>query len=148
MKVIPDGWSEHHRPVTEGAFQSSVELLNPGTGPGKTSDWTFDGGLTDGAPDVLWNGRARIQQLANQASLTDAADQLIVPNLYLVVIPKDAPQPTADVTRVKVTAVDSNGDPSLVGKVLTVLSVETGTHTWERDLTCILDQTNQTGDGQ
>ncbi|MFC8732177.1 DUF6093 family protein [Luteimicrobium sp. NPDC057192] len=136
--VIPPTWSEHHRPVTEGAMSATIRLENPGE-----SGWDPVNGSTPGTPTVLWSGLARVQQNDTQSGQADAVDQDVALTTYLVVIPKDAPQPTADVTSVVITGNAENGDPDLVGKRFTVRSVETGSLTWERDLTCELDQTNQ-----
>lgn len=136
--VIPAGWSEHHRPVTEGAMGATIRLETPGN-----STWDPITGATDGTPVVVWTGPARVQQQATAPAARDAAGQLVIATTYLVVIPQDAPTPAVDTTTVVVTAVDANGDPDVVGRRLIVRSVETGSLTWERDLTCEYDQTNQ-----
>jgi hypothetical protein len=139
MQVIPAGWSEHHQPVTESAMTATINLETPGTPGG----WDPTSGPTDGTVVVVWSGPARVQVLNDIAGQIEAADQSVTSARYLVVIPKAAPLPVLDVTTVHVTAVTGNGDVNLVGKRLTVRSADTGSITWERDLTCDLDETNQ-----
>lgn len=138
MQVIPDDWSEHHVPVTNGAMQGTVSLQIPGE-----STWTPEDGFIPATPTVLWTGPARIQENANAPQATNSTDQDVIVTTYLIVIPKLAPRPDTEKVRVVVVGVGDNGDPSLVGKRFIIRSVETGTHTWERDLTCQLDETNQ-----
>jgi hypothetical protein len=140
MKVIPDGWSAHHAPVSQGAMQCDVALEMPGE-----STWTPEDGFTPATPVVTWSGRARIQANANAPAQPLTGDQNVTTTTYLIVIPRTAPQPDIEKVRVVVTAVDPNGDFSLVGKRFIIQSVETGTQVWERDLTCQLDETNNEG---
>lgn len=138
-RLIPTGWAAHHEPVARATMTATVALQVTGTAGG----WDPTTGPNPGTTTTtLWAGPARIQRADTQQGDTTAAGQDITGAAYLVTLPKTAPAPQVG-TRVKVTTPGPNADPHMAGTVLTVRSVTTGSLTWELDLLCELDETNQ-----
>lgn len=122
--VIPDGWEDHHRPVTEAAMTATVELWS-----GADPEWVWDDQAQQEVRDLgdlLWTGPARIQQ-RNDTDLGVAGGQQVTTHRYLVTLPHDVG------TGTWVQVVES-GDP-LLG-LLRVVDTQKGSLRWERDLLC------------
>lgn len=131
--VIPADWAAHHRPVAEGTMTGTCEIRHPG---GTTS---FDPatGTRDTVPHPPHHtGPARLQARPAETSAGVAGEQQITTYEYLVVVDLDGSADTKVGDLVTVTAVDDNGDAALVGQMLTVTGVSSGSLAWERDLIC------------
>lgn len=134
-RVVPDGWSAHHRAVPVGAMTATVTI----TGDTNPGDWDPDTGEieeTDGTP--VYTGAARVKALPADAAEPEAAGQHVSARLYLVAIP----DLTAAVETGHRVHVDTAEDPLLVGCDLTVEDVQRGSLVWDRVLTCSLDAAN------
>lgn len=135
--VMPAVWSAGHRPVVEAAFTASCEMRRPGDASTILDPTT---GKTTRVPrPVHYAGPCSVEVLSagEQEALT--GDQQVTTVGYRVSIAYDvAPELRVD-DLVKVTAVDDNGDPTLVGRVLKVLSFARGSVAWERDINCVDD---------
>lgn len=121
-------------------MNATCEITHGTTGGG----WTPGGGGTAGTPVVTYTGPCRVQYDATAPRDTDAADQLTTEQTVLVAIPRGADAQRED-ARVRITAVDSNGPSSLVGRLFVVRSVNRSSLGWEQDLTCVDDTDNQPG---
>lgn len=137
-RVIPAGWSEHHRPVVAGTRTAQCTITTTGTASG----WDPVTGPTPGTRTTLHTGSCRVQALDNNEGAVDAAAQDITVSRYLVVIDHTAAEVPIG-ARVKVTVCPD--DQQLVGKTLTVKDVRHASLRVERDLICTLDATNQAG---
>lgn len=135
--VIPPNWSDTHRPVVEKTMTGTCTIRRPG-GTGKSFD--PETRATTITPHAAhYEGPCRVQMLPLFGRASDAADQPVANQGYLVTITWDAagdavPLSVDDI--VTVTAVEENGDPSLVDRTLIVGGITRGTLTWERDLLC------------
>lgn len=135
--VIPSGWSAHHRAVTEGAMTATVEARRPGGTEGAMNPATGERTVTPFAPH--YTGKARIQIVPMFGGDTETAGQQVTTAGYLVTVKLAGSDGWKVDDLVKVTAVDANGDPTLVGRELTVTVVARGSLAWERDLRCTDD---------
>lgn len=108
------------------------------------SDWDPTTGPVIGELRVVFKGPCRVQYATTVPRHGDAAGQLITERTVLVALPRSAPTVT-DGARVYITAVDDDGATHLVGRVLTVQSVNRSSLSWEQDLTCTDDHDNQPG---
>lgn len=132
-RVIPADWSAHHRPILTSTRGATVALRRPGgiTGPLDAETGTYP--VTPNT--AYYTGPARIQILPVGERTQMAGDQEITTAAYAVMLDHqvNASQLTDLVT---VTAVDDNGDAWMVGRELTVESIESGSLHWERRLLC------------
>lgn len=137
-RVIPEGWSAHHQPVVAGSWTADVTIRPPGNTQGEFNPAT--GTYDDPQPHPAhYTGRARVQVEPMFAGDREAGGQQVTVAGYLVVVDRDTSTGTEVGHIVKVTGVDDNGDPALVGRELTVSGVAYGSLAWERDLTCTDD---------
>lgn len=137
--VIPPGWAVHHRPVAAGAMTASIAIRPPGGIPGEFDETTGRRGPTVPLP-AHYTGPARIQsQPVFGTREAVSGGQEISTLTYLVAIELEGADGCKVGDLVKVTAVDDNGDPTLVDRTLTVAGVARGSLSWERDLLCIDD---------
>lgn len=137
--VVPPDWAAHHRPVSAGAMTATVEIRPAGGTPGAFNDTT---GKRDPATPFAahYTGPARIQpQPVLGTQQTISGGQEISSLTYLVAIELAGADGCKVGDLVKVTAVDDNGDPTLVDRTLTVEGVARGSLSWERDLVCTDD---------
>lgn len=131
--VIPAAWSAAHRIVVAATHTAAVSLRRPGGTQG-----TFDP-VTGTYPTVphsaYYDGPARVQVLATADQEHMAGEQEISTLGYAVML-----EHTVSGMQIEdlcaVTAVDDNGDQWLVGRELTVESIESGSLHWERRLIC------------
>lgn len=136
-RVIPEGWSAHHQPVVAGTWTAEVEIRAPG---GTEGDFDPETGIRETVPyEPHHTGKARFQVEPIFAADRETGGQQVSVAGYLVVVDRDGSVATEVGHLVKVTGVDENGDPALVGRPLTVTGVAYGSLAWERDLTCIDD---------
>lgn len=137
-RVVHPSWAAHHAPVAQGAMGATCEITNGSTGGG----WDPVNGATPSTPIVTYTGPCRVQYEPTAPRDADAADQAVIVRTVLVALPRaaDRQQPGA---RVRITAVDANGHAALVGRTFTVEAANTSSLSWEQDLTCTEDATNQ-----
>jgi hypothetical protein len=137
--VIPADWSTAPRIVMAGTRTGQCGLRHPGAATGAFDPAT---GTYPGAErTAYWTGSCRIQATPIFGGRPeDAAGEAITTVAYLVAVDLDADDP-ADQLRVgdlvRVSALDDNGDQTLIGRDLTVQSIARGTLAWERDLVCV-----------
>lgn len=132
-RVIPVGWSEHHRPVAKGSMTGELEVLQvrPRTSIADT------GGTVVLAAEVP----CRVQQL-NRSTNSAAAGQAAPLRDYLVTLPHDTAvdfTPGVPGQTLRITKADN---PRHVGLTLTVKQVMAGSLTWELGLICEHHQLN------
>lgn len=131
-RVVPAGWSEHHRPVAVGSMTGRADVLV--TVP-RTSI------LDEGGESLVAEGvPCRVQQL-NRASNGATVGQEAHLRDYLVTVPVDTPvdfKAGADGHRLRITEADAQ---AAVGLELAIKQVLKGTLLWELDLICEHNQT-------
>lgn len=135
-RVIPTGWSGHHRGVARGGMTATCRLEQAGTGEGA---WNENTQSTDPpAPTTSWSGPCRVQAQPTQAQDAESAGQQVTTRTYLVAVPLHAVLPEAGVNggRVVVTACE---DPTLLDRPLRIADITRGSLLWERDLVCVDD---------
>ncbi|MBG6085817.1 DUF6093 family protein [Zhihengliuella flava] len=121
-KVIPDGWSEHHRPVAESTMTADCVIVRAaGPPPYPLPDgWTGE--------TQVWAGKCRLQELKREAAPV-AAEQPVNTRQYLVTIPYT---PGLDIHT------GETGDTVIVaGRRYTVAQQMYGSEVWEWDLICV-----------
>lgn len=136
-RVIPAGWSQHHRPVTVSAMTGLVVLYaaaDPTAWPAAVTD------------TVLWEGPARIQALTS-ATDTVSVDQASNTRPYLVAVPLTGFPTVIPMGEPGAYLVvkENPDDPAMVGHKLTVRDVQHGSLAWERDLVCDSNLTTNNG---
>lgn len=134
--VIPADWSAHHRPIVDSTHTATVELRRPGGTKGEFIESTGTYGTVPFPPYYgagATEPNARIQVLPANAQEKQAADQEISTLGYAVMLDFAVVGAQLD-DLVKVVAVGDNGDAWLVGRELTVTSIEGGSLHWERRL--------------
>lgn len=136
-RVIPTGWSAHHRPVVEGTWTGTCTIRRPGVVKGDFDEETLTYESTPHDPH--YTGKCRVQVQPIFSGDREAAGQKVTVAGYLVAVDLATSDQTKVDDVVKVTGIDDNGDPTLVGRELTVSGVARGTLAWERDLTAIDD---------
>lgn len=133
--VIHLDWARHHRPVAAATHTATVAIRRPGGTPGVFDP---DTGRTPVEPFTSHHsGTARIQVLTAAEQETLVGGQEVTTLGYRVTVDHDAATGAVDFAvndLVDVTAVDDNGDPTLVGRTLTVVAVARGSLAWERVL--------------
>lgn len=134
--VIPPDWSAHHRQVVDETHTATVTLRRPGGTRGAFDRASGTYPMTPNA--VYFTGPARIQVLADTAQVALVAEQESSSLRYAVMLDHAASGIQLD-DLCTVTAVDDNGDASLVGRDLTVESIARGSLHWERRLICTDD---------
>lgn len=135
--VMPADWSAGHRPVVEAAFTASCEIRHPGGSSTSIDPVTGQTVRTPFPAHYAGPCSVEILHALEQEALT--GDQQVTTLGYRVTITFDAaPQLRVD-DLVKITAVDDNGDPTLVGQALKVQSFARGSLAWERDINCVDD---------
>ena len=125
-RVIPKGWSAHHRPAAEGTLTGVCDARRADRAGGP-------GGIIYGTP--VWNEKpCSVQFLSQSARPVVVVDSTEVQVTHRVSVPITL----TDVGYGDVITVTANpDDPRLTGTILTVVTVESGTTNWTRDLACI-----------
>lgn len=132
-RVIPTGWSAHHRPVAEGTMTGACTIRDPAQDTqGEFDDET--GTYPTVPADPYYTGVCRAQQ-QKQPQVATTGEQRVSTHDYLVTVPASV----AGVKLGHIVTVTSAVDPSLIGRPLKVVDVMRGTEMWERDLICIDD---------
>lgn len=131
--VITPDWSAHHRPILDGTRTATVALRRPGGTPGAFDPAT---GTYPSTPfPAYYTGPARVQVLPANDQVRLLAEQQVSTLGYQVTLDYEVAGVQLD-DLLAVTAVDDNGDDDLVGRDLTVESIERGSLHWERRLLC------------
>ncbi|HEY1118755.1 MAG TPA: DUF6093 family protein, partial [Acidimicrobiales bacterium] len=130
--VLPAGWSAGHRPVVEATFTASCEIRHKGTVAGGINQTTGETTRTPNAPHYTGPCTVQVLPALEQAAVT--GDQEVTTLGYRVTITYDAAPALKVDDLVKITAVDDNADPTLVGHDLLVQSFVRGSVSWERDI--------------
>lgn len=139
-RVIHPAWAAHHAPVAVGTMNATCTITHASTGGG----WDPVTGPAAATPAVTYTGPCRVTYRDARGGDGDAADQSTSILPVLVALPLTAlPQQVG--ARITITAVDANGPVGLAGRTLTVRDVGNSSLTFEQDLTCTDDQTNQPG---
>lgn len=146
-RLIDPGWSQHHRPAVETAFNATVII----TDPARTTPGTYDpstgtygpdtpyviaGGPTD--PHEAWRAGVpcRIQRLKDDRAVEHAGQDVTI-RLYLLQLPADLPD--VEVGHAA-TVVAARNDTHLVGENLTASDVFHGSESFSRDIVWIHNQ--------
>ncbi len=132
-RVIPDGWAAHHRPVLAGTRGATVTLRRPG---GTQGEFDPGSGTYPTTPHpAYYTGAARIQLPGDADRVRMAAEQEVSTQAYAVMLDHAVTGMQLDDV-VTVTAVDDNGDQWLVGREMSIETIEAGSLHWERRLLC------------
>lgn len=135
-RAIPDDWAAHHRPVLDGTRGATVALRRPGGTQGEFNKTTGKWDITPHAAYFI--GPARVQVLPGAEQERVAGEQEITTLGYAIELDHAVTGMQLDDV-VTVTAVGDNGDPWLVGRAMTVTSIESGSLHWSRRLICVDD---------
>lgn len=135
--VIPTAWSEAPRTVVEAALTGTCEIRHPGGTPGVFDPVTGTKPVTPFP--AYFTGPCTVQVLPALEQQAMSGGQQVTTVGYRVTVAYDAAAALKVGDLVKVTAVDANGDPTLVGQVLKVQSFNRGTVAWERDIYAVDD---------
>lgn len=139
-RVIHPDWAARHRPTATGTMTATIAWRHPDQTQTGFDDET--GRPTFGPSDAYFEGPARVQAMSTNAQQTLVAEQDITQQAYLVSVEWDAATDVGTGFRADdigdVVAVDDNGNPTLVGKALTVRSVIEGSLAFQRDLICLV----------
>jgi len=125
-QILPDNWSEHHRPAAEGFLTGLCDARRADRAGGPT-------GIIYGTP--VWNEKpCSAQFLSQSARPVVVVDSTEVQVTHRVSVPIHL----TDLGYGDVITVTANpDDPRLTGTILTVVTVESGTTNWTRDLACV-----------
>lgn len=128
LQVLPDDWSAHHRPAAEGFLTGTCRC----NGTEEEAPWTPEnpGGLTPGP--VIW-----VDQPCSVQVLSDGREATVVGTTEVVVshrvsVPIELEAEYGDV----ITVLTNPDDERLNGTRLRVISVDSGTTNWTRELAC------------
>ena len=133
--MIPTVWADAHRPTIRGTWTGECTIRRPG---GTQGEFDPETGTYPTVPhDPHHTGKCRVQVQPIFSADRETGGQEVTVAGYLVVVDRDTSTETAVGDICKMTAVDDNGDPALVGRELTVSGVAYGSLAWERDLTAI-----------
>jgi hypothetical protein len=124
-RVLPPGWSEHHRPAAYGFLTGTCDARGPDRAGGPT-------GIVYGDP--IWEDKpCSVQVLSQSARPTVTVDSTEVQVTHRVSVPIDLTASYGDI----ITITANPDDPRLTGTVLTVVLAESGTTNWTRELACV-----------
>lgn len=137
--VLPDDWAAHHAQVAEGLMtQATISLRKPG-GTGSHFDAGVGHTVTTPFPPFAADVPARILALTEvRVPPADAVDDQIRIIGYRVSIPRGHAEADLLPSAV-ITVITCDGDLLLEGRELEVSDVVRGTHLFERDLICTLN---------
>lgn len=123
-RVIPDGWSEHHRPTATSTMTGRC-IIRRTSGEGTTGP---DGTWTPAAHVDVYVGPCRLQALSTER-LEVAGETQDTVRRYLVGVEHDADPRIGD----EVEITDAK-DAQAIGMTLRVVDVRYGTEQWQRDM--------------
>lgn len=128
--VLPAAWSAGHRPVVEATYTAACEIRHPG---GTAPTFNATTGASSSTPNAAhYAGPCDVEVLPALEQAAVTGDQQVTTLGYRVTVAYDAAPQLKVGDLVKITAVDDNGDPTLVGQVLKVQSFARGSVAWER----------------
>lgn len=128
-RVIPDGWSAHHRPTAEGAMTAEGIITRAASSGTALFDETL-GISTPPAAIVVYDGVLRLQRSGADERQTTVADREVTIRDYQVSYPTSgAPSQGNDI----LTITACGDDPLLVGQTLRIRDARIGSLTWQRD---------------
>lgn len=136
LPVVGTGWSAHHRPVANATHTCTISMRRPGGTKGAFDPAPSTYPVTPSAP--YYTGKARIQMVSDSDLKRLIAGQDIGTLAYRVSIDHNVGGIELE-DLVTITAIDENGDASLVGRSLTVDTVTRSSLHWERVMVCIDD---------
>lgn len=130
LKVLPKGWSEHHRPTAYQFLTGDCRAFTADS-PG---DWTPGGGQSDGSEDTKWEHAPCSAQFLTQATRpVTVADGVEVLATHRISVPIASTWLHYGDT---IEVLDNPDDPALNGREFQVITIETGTTNWTRDYLC------------
>lgn len=129
-RVIPAGWSAHHRPAAESTMTATCDITRPATGRGTLNPTT--GTVTNASTSIGVDVPCRVQAAASTDRSTQTGEQEVTFRKYMVAVPADLDPHVDDIVTIT-AAVDTD----LIGRALRVLDVLYGSEVWQRTLTCV-----------
>lgn len=133
-KVIPDGWSAHHRPTANATMTAACTISRALDGPPSfplPEDWSGEATVW---PPEGQQGLCRLQEL-NRAGTALPGEQPTQLRDYLAVLPVEV----LDIVRA-----GENGDTlNVAGRRYKIQQAMHGSQLWEADLICQDNQTQQ-----
>lgn len=135
--VIPDGWAAAHRPTLDATHHDVTIAWRRAGG---TAGGTFDPATlqknTTAAAGPYTTSDARVQVLSGLAQERLTAEDQVTVTGYQVTVDVDASDyHVGDYGTV--TAATANADPTLLGRILHVRTVQRGSLAFERVLLCV-----------
>lgn len=129
LKVVPDGWAEHHRPTAYGFLTGDCTAFTAGP-PG---DWVPGGGSSP-TYSYKWDHAPCSAQFLTQSSRpVTVADGVEVIATHRISVPIASTWLHYGDT---IQILDNPDDPALNGREFQVLVAESGTTNWTRDYLC------------
>lgn len=132
LKVLPDGWSDHHRPTAYGFLTGDCTAYTVSP-PG---DWVPGGNSRSGNSAYLpkWeNAPCSAQFLTQTTRPVTVADGVEVLATHRISVPIASTWLHYGDT---IQILDNPDDPALNGREFQVLIAESGTTNWTRDYLC------------
>lgn len=137
-RVLPADWQQQVSPTVSRAIADSGCAVTIRTPAGGTV-WSNDANRTvTTAGTTVYTGPATITVMSDTDRKIDVADELVATRLYVLQLPLDAEGSDA-IAVYQVVTVDADPDPELVGKTLTVQSIEWSSRRLSRVLYAVLD---------
>lgn len=145
--TIPEGWSAHHQPVVEGAFNARVTIVDPNrTVPGAWDEetltygpptpWYVAGGPAEDRPEWQGGVPCRIQRQRDDRAVEQAGQGSAI-RFYLVQFPADLPDVKVGYVATVTAAMN---DGHLVGEQLEATDVTHGSERFNRDIVWVHNQ--------
>ncbi|WCE39124.1 DUF6093 family protein [Brevibacterium sp. BDJS002] len=129
LRVIPDGWSEHHRPAAYGFLTGDCTAYTVGA-PG---DWTPGGGGNPTYASKWEHAPCSAQFLTQSSRPVTVADGVEIIASHRISVPIASTWLHYGDT---IQILDNPDDPALNGREFQVLVAESGTTNWTRDYLC------------
>jgi hypothetical protein len=125
-RVVPQGWEQHHRPVSEDAMPAVCLIQRQSS---TTTAWDDAAGKDVFVPaSTVYDGPCRVHAAAAAAAAT-VVDRQLALAAYVVTIPAESDRVQAG-DLIKIT--ECEGDPALVDIPLIVTGATRSALTWER----------------
>lgn len=129
--VVPATWAADHAAVIDRTLPATVRIGLPGTPEWSDANHRDEQSL--GAP--VYDGPAEIMLVTDTAKAQVSADERVESRRYEVKLPAGA---AAAITTEMVVEVDTDTDPQLVGKRLSIDAIERGSRRFSRVLIATL----------
>jgi hypothetical protein len=129
-RVIPTGWSAHHRPVAEGGMTAEGTITRAAS-TGTVAVFDEAAGVSvPPTPTVVYQGVLRLQRSgADEHQITVAGREVTIRD-YTVSYPTNG-QPSQANDVLTITSCDDN--PGLAGEKLRIRDARIGSLVWQRD---------------